>query len=188
MVERTEAVGRKILSSKWIFRIKENGVNKARLVVRGCEQKYGIDFDETFSPVVDSSSLRILFALAVKMNYRLITFDVKIAFLNGELDENIYMYPPKGYNYGNKICKLEKALYGLKQAPLKWNQRFSFFLKQKGLEYLKTEQCIYTNKNRTIILGFYVDDGILLGRNQDEIDQLIKELKGEFEITVNKTP
>lgn len=156
--------------------------------MRGCEQKYGVDFDETFSPVVDNSSLRILFALTVKKDYHLITFDIKTAFLHEELDENIYMDPPKGYNYSDKICKLQKALYGLKQAPLKWNQRFSCFLKQKGFEPLKTEQCIYVKKNKTIILGFYVDDGILLGENQTEMDQLIRELENEFEVTITRNP
>lgn len=114
--------------------------------------------------MVNSSSVRILIALTAKENYHLITFDIKTAFLYGELDKNIYMYLPKGYNYGDRICKLEKALYGLKQAPLKWNQRFSSFLKKKGLEPLKTEHCIYVTKNRTIIVGFYVDDGILIGK------------------------
>ena len=71
------------------------------------------------------------------------TFDIKTAFLYGELDEDIYMYPPKWYECKNKLCKLNKALYGLKQAPLKWNQRFTSFLNKKGLEPLKSEQFIF---------------------------------------------
>lgn len=177
IVDSSEAEGKKILSSKWIFKTKEDGRKKARLAVKGFEQIYGIDYEETFSPVVNNASLRILFALAVKKNYILTTFDIKTAFLYGNLDEDVCMYPPEGYNYGNKICKLQRALYGLKQAPLKWNQRFSMLLKQEGLEALKSEQCIYVNKDRTLILGFYVDDGVLLCKNEQKLNQFIGKLK-----------
>lgn len=110
IVENSEAEGKKILSSKWIFKTKDNGKKKARLVVRGFEQVYGIDYEETFSPVVNNTSLRILFALAVKKNYSLITVDIKTAFLYGKLDDDVYMYPPEGYNYGNKICITESTI------------------------------------------------------------------------------
>jgi hypothetical protein len=138
--------------------------------------------------MVNSSSLRILFALAVKKSYHLYTYDVKTAFLYGELDEDIYMFPPEGFNCSNKICKLQKSLYGLKQTPLKWNQRFSTFLKKKDLEPLKTGQCIYVKRDRTLILAFYVDDGILLGKNLSEMNQMIEDLEKEFEITVDRNP
>lgn len=110
LVDSSEAEGQKILSNKWIFKTKKDGRKKARLVVRGFEQIYGIDYEETFGPVINNASLRILFALAVKKNYLLITFDIKMTFLYGKLDEDVYMYPPEGYNYGNKICKLQRAL------------------------------------------------------------------------------
>lgn len=103
IVDREEAGNRRSLSSKWIFKEKENGKSKARLVIRGCEQKPGVDFENVFSPVVNSCSLRILFALAAKRNYHVITSDIKTAFLYGELDENIYMQPPQGYDYGKKF-------------------------------------------------------------------------------------
>ena len=190
IVDSSKAEGKKILSSKWIFKTKEDGRRKARLVVRGFEQVHGIDYEETYSPVINNASLRILFALVAKKNYLLTTFDIKTAFLYGKLDEDedVYMYPPEGYNYGNKICKLQRALYGLKQAPLKWNQRFSMFLKNEGLEALKSEQCIYTNKEKTLIVGFYVDDGILLCKNKQEQDKFIEKLEKEFEITINWNP
>lgn len=95
----------KPLHSRWVFRIKEDGRYKARLVIKGCEQRYGIDYLETFSPVVSTNSLRILFALAAKENYSLLTLDVKTAFLYGELDIDIYMYAPEGFQYKNKVCK-----------------------------------------------------------------------------------
>lgn len=189
IVDRTEAENRKILSSKWVFKRKDNGQkHKARLVIRGCEQNYGIDFEEVFSPVVNSCSLRILFAIAAKRNYQMITFDIKTAFLYGKLEEDIYMQPPQGYNYGDKICKLRKALYGLRQAPIKWNETFTNTLRQRGLESLENEQCIFKNKSGTLILGIYVDDAILLGRDKEEIDALLKDLSNLYEMTVDKEP
>lgn len=152
VVDKEKAGNKKILSSKWIFKEKDNGQSKARLVIRGCEQRHGIDFKDVFSSVVNNCSLRILFATAVKKNYQIVTFAIKTAFLYGKLDEEVYMQPPQGNDYGGKICKLKKALYGLKQAPTKWNQTFTAALKMKGLKPLKNEQCIFKNKNETLIL------------------------------------
>jgi len=122
----------KPLHSKWIFCVKQNGIYKARLVVKGCEQKNEIDYQETYSPVIGQNALRSIFTIAAAKEYEIITFDVKTAFLYGELEDEVYMYPPEGYNYKRKILKLKKALYGLKQAPLRWNIRFTNFLKKKG--------------------------------------------------------
>ncbi|KMQ84013.1 retrovirus-related pol polyprotein from transposon tnt 1-94 [Lasius niger] len=131
-VEKLPQKDIKPLISRWIFKIKSDGKYKARLVVQGCEQKYGMNYEETYSPVVSTNALRILLALAAMKNYKIITFDIKTAFLYGQLDEDIYMYPLEGNNYKDKICKLRKALYGLKQSPLNWNYRFTDFLRQKG--------------------------------------------------------
>lgn len=117
-VDKIQAKNKRILSNKWIFRIKDDGRYKARLVVRDCEQRFGEDFEETFSPVVGISSLRALFAIATRRKDFIMKFVIKTAFLYGKLSEVIYMEQSKGYNNNNKICKLNKALYGLKQAPL----------------------------------------------------------------------
>lgn len=123
LVDKEEAKGQKILSNKWLFRVKEDGTCKARLVVRGFEQR-GIDFNEIYSPVVSQSALKTLFAIAESDNCEFVTFDVKTAFLYGEINDDIYMYIPEGYNIeSNKICKL-KALYGLKQAPITCNKTY----------------------------------------------------------------
>lgn len=118
IVDSLEAEGKKILSSKWIFKTKEGGRKKARLTVKGFEQIYGIDYEETFSPVVNNASLRILFALAVKKNYILTTFDIKTAFLYRNLDEDVCMYLPESYNYGNKICKLQRAFIRIEASSI----------------------------------------------------------------------
>lgn len=181
-VDKKEAEGERILSSKWVFKIKDDGRYKARLVVRGCQQQYGIHYEETFSPVINITSLRILFGIAAKRNYKIKKFDIKTAFLNGKLDKKIYMMPPEGYNVENKVCVLKKALYGLKQAPLKWNKRIVEFLKDEGLVPLKLEKCIFVNEDRSIILAVYVDDGLLLSNEEKKIDDILTKLKREFEI------
>lgn len=186
IVERTEAKDKRVLSNKWIFKIKEDGRYKARLVVRRCEQRFGIDFEETFSPVVNSSSLRTLFAMATKRREHIVKFDIKTAFLYGDLNEQIFMELPKGYKLANKICRLNKALYGLKQAPLRWNQRFTTFLKTEGLKPTKTEPCIYKTDDNSLILAIYVDDGLIIGQNRLIIDKLLSNLGKEFEISVFK--
>lgn len=185
-VDRTEAKSKKILSNKWVFKIKDDGRYKARLVVRGCEQRHGIDYEETFSPVVNSSSLRTLLAIATKRRDYIVKFDIKTAFLYGNLDEEIFMELPDGYNCNNKICRLNKALYGLKQAPLRWNQRFTTFLKTKGLKPTKAEPCIYRTDDNTLILAIYVDDGLIIGQNRQSIDKLLSNLGKEFHISVFK--
>ncbi|UYV79748.1 FHDC1 [Cordylochernes scorpioides] len=166
--------------------IKDGGHYKARLVARGNEQK-GLDFDETFSPVVSTISLRMLLSLSVKKNLKFKTFDVKTAFLYGYLDEEIFMYLPEGYE-DNKICRLKKALYGLRQAPSKWNKRFEAFLKTKGLVKSKLENCIFKNQNGSLILALYVDDGMLFGSDEEEMDNLLVELAQEFEIRISNNP
>jgi len=126
----------KPLTGKWVFKIKQDGRYIARLVIRGCEQKQGIDYQETFSPVISTNALRSLFALAAIKKYKLVTFDIKTAFLYGNVEENVYMYP-EGYNFKGKMFKLKKALYRLKQTPLRWNIRFTNFLTEKNFESLK---------------------------------------------------
>lgn len=190
-VDRNAVKDKKILTSKWVFRIKDDQKYKARLVIKGCQQKSGIDYKETFSPVVNISSLRILFALAVKNDMTIVKFDIKTAFLYGSLSEDIFMYIPESYENDNnkaKICHLKKSLYGLKQAPLKWNERFTGFLKSNDLIPLKSDQCMFRNKERNLYLAIYVDDGILIAKSENELNNLIINLKEEFEITVCENP
>ena len=98
------------------------------------------------------------------------------------------MYPPEGFNYGNKLCKLTKSLYGLKQASVNWNERFARFLKQNDLEQLKTDQCIFKHKKGSLVLAIYVDDGIVIGKSMKEINKLVRNLENEFEMKVENSP
>lgn len=188
LVPKSQAIGKETVSSRWVFKIKDNGDHKARLVARGCEQGDKIDFKETYSPVVDTTNLRVLLALASQSSIKIKTFDVKTAFLNGTLDQEVYMKLPEGLNETHKICLLKKALYGLKQAPLRWHKRLTEFLNKKGIEQLKTDKCIFKNKANTLHLAVHVDDGIIIGSNIKAINKLIKNLQTEFEIKVDHDP
>ena len=115
--------GRKAIDNKWVFKIKRKPDGtvdryKARLVVRGFSQIEGVDFFETFSPVARFDTIRALLSLAVNENLVLKQFDIKTAFLNSNLEEEIFMKQPAGFEDGSgRVCKLLKSLYGLKQAP-----------------------------------------------------------------------
>ena len=189
MIDVSEVKGKKVLTSRWVFRIKEDGRYKARLVVRGCQQRFGIDFFDTYSPVVGADTLRVLLAHAVKNNLKINTFDVKNAFLHGFVDEEIYMSLPEGYGkHSGKICKLNKALYGLRQASASWQKRLVTFLKEEGLTPMKTDRCVFLNQNISLILAIHVDDGLLLGADKTKMSKLLKRLEKEFEITTTNNP
>ena len=136
--------------------------------------------------MVNINSLHVLFALAASRNSNVIGIDVKTAFLYGELSEDIYMKMPKGYVQENQVCKLNKSLYGLKQAPMKWNMKFTKFLKDNGLRETQSERCMFKNANGSIILALYVDDGIIIGSEETEMKKLLNSLSREFEIKINE--
>jgi hypothetical protein len=94
------------------------------------------------------------------------TFYVKTAFLYGDLEEEIYMEIPEGYKNKGKICLLKKALYGLRKAPSRWNKKFTNFLKEEGLNQLKSNQCIFKNDTINVYLAIHVYDGIIIGENE----------------------
>lgn len=129
--------GKKMVGCRWIFTVKLNAEGtieryKARLVAKGYTQKYGIDYGDTFALVAKINTIRILISIAANKNWLLHQFDVKNAFLNGTLEEEVYMDPPPGINCRDKVCKLKKALYGSKQSPRAWFGRFSNFMKTVG--------------------------------------------------------
>ena len=120
---------RKIIGSKWVFKwkIDANGIverYKARLVAQGCTQKFGLDYEETFSPVVRFESIRFLLAMGAQHKLQLHQMDVSTAFLHGELTKEVYMQQPEGFIESGKehlVCHLQQSIYGLKQSPRCWN-------------------------------------------------------------------
>ncbi len=138
-------IGRKLVSCKWVFKIKQ-GANgdveryKARLVAKGFTQTYGVDYNKSFAPVVKFTSIHCIITLAASEDMEIHQMDVKIAFLNGELEEDIYMEQPQGFvHQGDEhiVCKLHKSLYGLKQSPRAWNQKLNTFF--KSIKFMKSE-------------------------------------------------
>ncbi|GJW26677.1 retrotransposon protein, putative, ty1-copia subclass [Tanacetum coccineum] len=163
------------VSSKWFFKKKTNMdgavyVFKAHLVAKGFTQTYGVDYEETFSPVADIRAIRILLAIAAYYDYEIWQMDVKTAFLNGHLSEEVYMEQPKGFvnpKYPNHVCKLKRSIYGLKQASRQWNKRFDDEIKKFGFTQNPDESCVYQKASRSYvtILILYVDDILLMGNN-----------------------
>ena len=163
--------GRNVIDCKWVYKVKRKADGsidryKARLVAKGFKQRYGIDYDDTFSPVVKATTIMIILSVAISKGWCLRQLDVKNAFLHGVLEEDVYMKQPPGYgekNVPHYVCKLDKALYGLKQSPRAWYSRLSGKLQQLGFHASKADTSLFFyNKGKiTIYLLVYVDDIIV---------------------------
>ncbi|GJU08559.1 retrotransposon protein, putative, ty1-copia subclass [Tanacetum coccineum] len=163
------------VGSKWLFKKKTDMdgavyIFKACLVAKGFTQTYGVDYEETFSPVAYIRAIRILIAIAAYYDYEIWQMDVKTAFLNGHLSEEVYMEQPEGFvnpKYPNHVCKLKRSIYGLKQASRQWNKRFDDEIKKFGFTQNPDEPCVYLKASGSYvaILILYVDDILLMGNN-----------------------
>ena len=183
--------GRKAIGCKWIYKVKRDADGnierfKSRLVAQGFSQKYGIDYDETFSPVVRFESIRTIIALAAQYGLKLHQMDVKTAFLNGELKEEIYMRQPDGFTAtGDEktyVCKLKRSLYGLKQSARCWNSELDKQLRAMGFSQLNSDPCVYIKDNggEVFIIAVYVDDLILGGDDSGEIKDVKRSISDKF--------
>ena len=182
--------GRKPVGCKWVFKKKMNPDGsiqkyKARLVAQGFSQVYGEDYDEVFAPVARFESVRAIVSQAVKKKMHIHQMDVTAAFLNGDLQEEIYMKQPEGFEgEEDLVCRLKKSLYGLKQSPKCWNEKFDACL--LNMNFQKTvDPCVYVRKNskgEEFILCLYVDDLILATADKKELDQVKGELADKFEV------
>ncbi|GJW06539.1 retrovirus-related pol polyprotein from transposon TNT 1-94 [Tanacetum coccineum] len=183
-----------IIGTKWVFRNKldENGIvsrNKARLVAQGYNQQEGIDYDETYAPVARLESIRILLAYACALDFKLFQMDVKSAFLNGFINEEVYVAQPPGFIDFEKpdhVYKLKKALYGLKQAPKAWYDRLKAFLIKHEYKMGMVDNTLFTKKKSSnlIIVQIYVDDIIFGLTCQDMCDEFAKIMHDEFEMSM----
>ena len=166
LVPRPKGVN--VIGTKWIFKNKSNEhgtviIIKSRLVVQGYTQVEGIDFDETFAPLARLESIRILLAIASHLNFKLYQMDVKSAFLNGMLQEEVYVEQPKGFvdpHRPDDVYKLKRALYGLKQAPRAWYDRLTAYLTKHGFKrgFADTTLFIRKDKNYFVVAQIYVDE------------------------------
>ena len=138
--------------------------NNARLVAKGCSQKLDVDFNETFAPIAKLDTIRTLIALVAKRGWKLHQLDVKSAFLNGALEEEVFVEQPQGFTneeFPDKVYKLRNALYGLKQAPRAWYNEIDSYFTEKGFQKSPSEATFYTkteNNNKTLTVSIYVDD------------------------------
>ncbi|GJW03860.1 ribonuclease H-like domain-containing protein [Tanacetum coccineum] len=182
---------RKAISSKWLWKIKFKSSGeieryKARLVALGCNQREGIDYEETFSPVVKMTTVRCLLNIVVLNDWPMFQLDIDNAFLYGDLNEVVYMKPPQGYYASdcNKVCRLKKSLYGLKQAPRQWNAKLTCALVENGFSQSKSDYSLFTKSDNGVFLALlvYVDDIIITGNDTSEIEKFKEFLRTKFMI------
>ena len=184
--------GKKTVGCRWIYKIKYKSDgsierHKARLVAKGFTQTYGEDYTETFAPVAKMNTVRVLLSLAANLNWKLFQMDVKNAFLQGDLAEEVYMSVPPGHVQESRFgvaCKLKKAIYGLKQSPRAWYAKLSSVLLLNGLKRSAADSSLFVKRgiSGTTIVLVYVDDIVITGNDQTEIIKLKKLLHEKFAI------
>jgi len=182
--------GRNIIDCKWVYRIKRKADgsidrHKARLVTKGFKQRYGIDYEDMFSPVVKASTIRLVLSIAVSNGWSLRQLDVQNVFLHGILEEEVYMRQPPGYQdklHPNYLCKLDKALYGLKQAPRAWYHRLSMKLQALGFKPSKGDTSLFFYRKGGLIMYIliYVDDIIVASSSPEGTKVLLQALRSDF--------
>uniref|UniRef100_A0A2N9I8B6 CCHC-type domain-containing protein n=1 Tax=Fagus sylvatica TaxID=28930 RepID=A0A2N9I8B6_FAGSY len=185
-------LGKNLVGCKWVFKLKRNSDGsisryKARLVAKGFHQQHGIDFQETFSPVVKPPTVRLILALAVTYHWPLRQLDIRNAFLHGVLKEEVYMTQPPGYvnpSLPQHVCQLHKSIYGLKQAPRAWFESFTTQLLNLGFISSSADSSLFIYRDGPTIafLLLYVDDIVLTGNNSSFLTQLIHNLSKVFEL------
>ena len=183
-----------VIDSRWLFKKKPNkdgGIKyKARLVIRGFKDTNQYDLRETYAPVARLPTVRIVLAIINKLNLDAIQLDVKTAFLNGTIHEEIFMEVPDGLDVSQrfrdeKVCKLQKALYGLRISPKRWNRKFTEEVSKLGLKSMRNEPClfIWRDKSKIAILLLYVDDMIVASNHPPKLQEICETLHSVFEMS-----
>jgi hypothetical protein len=188
------AKDKNVIGTKWVYgnKLNEDGQvtrNKVRLSCKGYAQVEGIDFEEAFAPIVRIEEIRLFLAHECSKNIIVYQMDLKSAFLNGELEEEVYIEQPEGFQLsGNTdyVCKLKKALYGLKQAPRAWYSRLDKYLQQARFRKGSADNNIYikVSQDSILLIEVYVDD-IIFGSDDDSlIQKFAKDMHNEFEMSL----
>jgi hypothetical protein len=182
--------GHHAITLKWVYKLKRNEAgeivkHKARLVTRGFVQQEGIDFDEVFAPVAHMESVRLLLTLAAQEGWQVHHMDVKSAFLNGDLKDEVYVRQPAGFiiaGQEGKVLRLRKALYGLRQAPRAWNSKLDDTLKKMNFVQSEHEHAMYrrSHGDDILLVGVYVDDLVITGSSLAAVEEFKEEMKRAF--------
>jgi hypothetical protein len=183
--------GAKAIPVKWVYKIKRDSQGnieryKARLVAKGFMQREGIDFEDVYAPVSKHTTLRALLSKAAQEDLELYQLDIKTAFLYGELEEEIYITQPPGYEQGSPgtVCRLQRALYGLRQAPRVWHTRMEKELKLYGFEPSDADPCLYVqhNKHYNVYCLVWVDDCLLACKELEHAVRIAQQLSSAFDV------
>ncbi|KAJ9547539.1 hypothetical protein OSB04_020082 [Centaurea solstitialis] len=184
--------GKRSIGSKWIFKRKYHpdgsiSAYKARLVAKGYRQREGIDYFDTYAPVARISFIRTLIAISALKGLYIHKMDVKTDFLNGYLNEEIYLEQPEGFvmpGHEDKVCRLIKSLYGLKQAPKQWHERFDTTVTNFGFRHNDADRCIYSKctSDYTVVICLYVDDMLIISTDLEGISETKKYLSFNFKM------
>jgi transposase InsO family protein len=178
---------RKAVGCKWVFRMKDGGIAKGRIVAQGYNQIEGFDFNETFAPVVRFETLRIYLALSHSERYHIHQMDVSTAFLNGDIEETIYMKQPPGFIdplQPDAVCMLKKSLYGLKQSPRQWNRKLITFLLDSNFRQCDYDPCLFISLGPTkVYVAVYVDDILISSSSEEEIARTKALFSSTFKMT-----
>lgn len=181
-----------VIGCKWVYRpkIKADGSLdrlKARLVAKGYNQREGVDFLETFSPVIRPTTIRTILTVATVKGWNLRQLDVKNAFLHGFLTETVFMEQPPGFRddqFPDHVCLLKRSLYGLRQSPRTWFDRLSSFILDYGFHCSVADPSmfVYRTNDSVMIMLIYVDDIVLTGSNTAMLDEFVTQLGAQFAI------
>ena len=184
--------GHRPIGCKWVYKTKKDHKGKiekfkARLVAKGFTQREGVDYEATFSPVSSKDSFRVIMALVAHFDMELHQMDVKTAFLNGDLNEEVYMMQPEGFvanDSGKLVCRLKKSIYGLKQASRQWYLKFHSVVVSYGFVENKVDQCIYckVSGRKFIFLILYVDDILLASSDLGLLHETKRLLSNNFDM------
>ena len=190
LVERPPNIN--IVGCRWTFRVKRDNLGainkyKARLVAQGFSQIEGLDYNETFSPTIRFTTIRLILALACRYNLELRHIDIKGAYLNGKLDDDVYMRQPEGFvseGQEHLVCKLNKGIYGLKQSGRVWHRTLKEGLERLGFTPGKADATVFFKfgQNSIEIAGWYVDDGLLATDSTESMEKMVEKIGGSFDI------
>lgn len=170
--------GEKAIDTQWIFKVKEDGTKKARLVAKGYQVPQD-NFEFSYAPVCRIPTVRLLLSMAVQKDWKLRQIDVPTAFLNGKLDNDVYIKVPEGLKTTATVLKLKRALYGLRNAPKCWNDKFNQVMSDLHFRRSQYDFCLYCGDNVYLVL--FVDDAIIAGADK-KVDELLEKLHREFKI------